>query len=88
MKEFICTECGSKESRRWKLIKDEVLCGNCHVPTARTRVSARTDIELSSVSMGDSVAMFKRKKEERRIKRLREKMLKKSELNRKTLNYR
>lgn len=51
-------------------------------------IGSRTDIELSPVTMKDSIEMFKRKKEERRIKKLGEKMLKKSEFNKMTLNYR
>ncbi len=51
-------------------------------------IARRTDIELNQVSMGDSIEMFKRKKEERRVKKLGEKMLKKSEFNKRTLNYR
>ena len=51
-------------------------------------IAKRTDIELNQVSMGDSIEMFKRKKEERRMKKLGERMLKKSEFNKRTLNYR
>ena len=58
MKKYKCTKCGNEDSTRWKLIKDEVLCNKCFSPSGRKSLAGRTDIEMDSMSMEDSMNEF------------------------------
>lgn len=58
MKELKCTKCGNKDSTRWKLIKDDVLCIKCFSPSGRKGLAGRTDIEMDTMSMQDSIDSF------------------------------
>ena len=58
MKDYQCTKCGNRDSTRWKLIKDEVLCIKCFSPSGRKSLASRTDIEMGTMSMQDSMESF------------------------------
>ena len=60
MREYTCTKCGNKDSTRWKLIKDEILCDRCHSPAPRRDIG-RTDIEFEVINSEDSMKQFGKK---------------------------